>query len=89
MSTDYKSLLLGNVGGSLGETSALLIIIGGLYLIYKGYVDWRIPASYLGSVAILSAILGQDLFFICCQVDLPGHFYGYRYGDNTLKQVGK
>lgn len=61
--TDYKSLLLGNVGGSLGETSALLIIIGGLYLIYKGYVDWRIPASYLGSVAILSTILGQDSVF--------------------------
>ena len=63
VSTDYKSLLLGNVGGSLGETSALLIIIGGLYLIYKGYVDWRIPASYLGSVAILSTILGQDSVF--------------------------
>lgn len=63
ISTDYVRLFFGNVGGSLGETSAFLIIIGGLYLIYKGYVDWRIPASYLGSVAILSVILGQDPVF--------------------------
>lgn len=63
ISTDYVKLFFGNVGGSLGETSAFLIIIGGLYLIYKGYVDWCIPASYLGSVAILSVILGQDPVF--------------------------
>lgn len=63
IATDYAKLFFGNVGGSLGETSAFLIIIGGLYLIYKEYVDWRIPVSYLGSVAILSVILGQDPIF--------------------------
>lgn len=63
VSTDYMKLFLGNVGGSLGETSALLIIIGGLFLIFKGYADWRIPASYLGTVAVLSLILGRDPIF--------------------------
>lgn len=63
VSTDYVKLFFGNVGGCLGETSALLIIVGGLYLIYKGYVDWCIPASYLGTVAILSVLLGQDPIF--------------------------
>lgn len=63
VSTDYMKLFLGNVGGSLGETSALLIIIGGLILIFKGYADWRIPASYLGTVAVLSLILGRDPIF--------------------------
>lgn len=63
VSTDYMKLFLGNVGGSLGETSALLIIIGGLLLIFKGYADWRIPASYLGTVAVLSLILGRDPIF--------------------------
>ncbi len=63
ISTGYVELLFGNIGGSLGETSALLIIIGGLYLIYKEYVDWRIPLSYLGSVAILSMVVGQDPIF--------------------------
>lgn len=63
ITTDYAKLFFGNVGGSLGETCALLIIIGGMYLIFKGYVDWKIPASYLGTVAILSVILGQDPIF--------------------------
>ncbi|MDD4569697.1 MAG: RnfABCDGE type electron transport complex subunit D [Tepidanaerobacteraceae bacterium] len=63
LQTDYAKMLIGNIGGSLGETSALLIIIGGIYLIYKGYVDWRIPASFLGSVAVLSGFLGQDPIF--------------------------
>lgn len=63
VTTDYMKLFLGNVGGCLGETSAILIILGGLYLIYKGYVDWRIPASYLGTVAVLSVVLGQDPIF--------------------------
>jgi electron transport complex protein RnfD len=63
ISTDYAKLFLGNIGGSLGETSALLIILGGLYLLYKGYIDWRIPVSYLGTVAVLSIILGRDPIF--------------------------
>lgn len=61
--TDYVKLFLGNIGGSLGETSALLIIFGGLYLLYKGYIDWRIPVSYLGTVAVLSLLLGRDPVF--------------------------
>ncbi|MCG0275230.1 MAG: RnfABCDGE type electron transport complex subunit D [Thermosediminibacteraceae bacterium] len=61
--TDYVRLFIGNVGGCIGETSAIAILLGGLYLIYRGYVDWRIPASYLGTVAVLSFILGGDPIF--------------------------
>lgn len=60
IASDYWSLFIGNVSGSLGETSALVIILGGLYLIYKGYVDYRIPVGYFGTVAALSAIFGHD-----------------------------
>lgn len=49
-------LLLGNTAGSLGETSALAIIIGGLYLRYKGYINWKLPLGYLGTIAAFSAI---------------------------------
>lgn len=63
VSTDYTRLFLGNIGGSLGETSALLIILGGLYLLYRGYIEWRIPTFYLGTVAVLSAVLGRDPVF--------------------------
>jgi electron transport complex protein RnfD len=61
--TDYMELFLGNVGGSLGETSALLLILGGAYLIYRGVIDWRIPVSYLGTVAVLTMVLGHDPLF--------------------------
>lgn len=49
-------LFLGNRAGSLGETSALAIILGGLYLRYKGYINWKLPLGYLGTIAAFSAI---------------------------------
>jgi len=61
--TGYMELFLGNVGGSLGETSALLLVLGGAYLIYRGVIDWRIPVSYLGTVAVLTLVLGHDPLF--------------------------
>jgi Na+-translocating ferredoxin:NAD+ oxidoreductase subunit D len=55
--TDLGALLIGNTGGSIGETSALLILLCGAYLAWKRYLDWRIPASILATVAALSALL--------------------------------
>ncbi|WP_051412051.1 RnfABCDGE type electron transport complex subunit D [Halonatronum saccharophilum] len=54
------NMFVGRTGGSLGETSALALILGGLYLLYKGYIDWRIPVGYLGSVAVLTTLLGSQ-----------------------------
>lgn len=51
-------LFVGNVAGSLGETSAIALIIGGLYLLYKGHIDWRIPGTYIGTVFVITAIAG-------------------------------
>jgi electron transport complex protein RnfD len=50
-------LLFGNTGGSLGETSALLILACGAYLAVRGLLNWRIPVAVLAAVAVLSAIL--------------------------------
>ena len=55
--TDIGPLMLGNVGGSLGETSAILILLGGAYLAYKRYLDWRIPVSIFATVAALALLL--------------------------------
>jgi Na+-translocating ferredoxin:NAD+ oxidoreductase subunit D len=55
--TDAWRLFLGNTGGSLGETSALLILLGGAYLAWKGYLNWRIPVSILATVALLASAL--------------------------------
>ena len=50
-------LFIGNTGGSLGETSALLLLLGGVYLLLRRDIDWRIPASILLSVAAFSLVL--------------------------------
>lgn len=58
----YLDMFLGNVGGSLGETSALALIIGGLYLLIRKVISWEIPVIYIGTVALLSWILGPAGF---------------------------
>ncbi len=55
--TSYKALLIGSVGGSLGETSAILILLGGLYLLWRRYIDWRIPVSSMITLVVLSGIM--------------------------------
>ncbi len=45
-------LLVGTVGGCIGETSAVLLLLGAAYLLYKNYIDWRTPISYIAVVAI-------------------------------------
>ncbi len=49
----FKELLLGNVGGSLGETSAIALLLGGIFLIAVRIVDIRIPLSYIATVFLL------------------------------------
>ena len=50
--------MIGNIGGSLGETSAILLIIGGLYLLYRRVISYRIPVFYIGTVFVLTFLLG-------------------------------
>jgi len=54
--TPYFDLLTGNIGGCIGETSALAILVGGIYLLVRRYADWRIPVSYLGTVFVVGGI---------------------------------
>ena len=55
---NLTDVIIGNIGGCIGETSAILIVLGGVYLIYKGIIDYTIPAFYIGTVFILTFILG-------------------------------
>ncbi|MBV5341480.1 MAG: RnfABCDGE type electron transport complex subunit D [Deltaproteobacteria bacterium] len=55
---DLSQLFIGNVAGSIGETSALAVLIGGLYLLYRGHIDWRTPGSFLGTVFLLTVVVG-------------------------------
>ena len=53
------SLFLGNVGGCLGETSALALLIGFVYLLYRKVITARIPLAYIGTVAVLAFLFPQ------------------------------
>ncbi len=58
---DFNGLLnlfVGNYPGAMGETSALAIIIAGVYLSLRGIIDWRIPVTYLTSIFVIALIIG-------------------------------
>lgn len=55
--TEIVDLLVGSTGGSLGETSAILLLLGGGYLALKNYLNWRIPVAIFASVFAAAAAL--------------------------------
>lgn len=56
-STALRDLALGNTGGSLGETAAIVILLGGAYLALRGYLNWRVPIAIFATVALVSLAL--------------------------------
>ncbi len=60
----YMNLFLGtNVYGCIGEVSKIALIAGGIYLICRRVITWKIPVIYIGTVFVLSLIFGQDPLF--------------------------
>lgn len=59
----YKAMFIGTRNGSIGETSTILLILGGIYLIYKGYVNWQVPVFMIGTVGILTWVFGPAGLF--------------------------
>ncbi len=72
--TALTNMVLGNTAGSLGETSAIACIIGGLYLLYRKAASWEIPVSVLITMFIVSALV--DLFGGHSGVFLYHHLFG-------------
>jgi len=87
----YKPLLLANPWGCLGEVSALLLILGGIYLVATRVIDWRIPVVYVGTVVVLTAISGRDpLFYTLAGGLLIGAIYmATDYTTSPLARRGK
>jgi electron transport complex protein RnfD len=54
---EYSQMLLGNMSGSLGEISALALLLGGLFLLWKKVITWHIPVSIIGTVLLFTGIL--------------------------------
>jgi len=59
----YAELLFHKVGGTIGEVSALALIAGGVYLLVRRVINWRIPVFYIGSFALFAFVLGREAFF--------------------------
>jgi len=59
----YLDLLLGNIPGSMGETCKAALLAGAAFLFVRKILDWKIPLTFLGSVALLSWIVGRDPLF--------------------------
>jgi electron transport complex protein RnfD len=80
--TPFLELFWGNVAGSLGETSGFALLIGGVFLLGKRYIDWRIPLFYLGTVAgfsgiafLLNPVYGSPLFHLFAGGLMLGAFF--------------
>ncbi len=59
----YFQLFLGIIPGCIGETSALLLLLGGLYLLIRRVINWRVPVIYIATVAVMTFILGKNGLF--------------------------
>ncbi|MFO7783054.1 MAG: RnfABCDGE type electron transport complex subunit D [Desulfatiglandales bacterium] len=59
----YSDFFVGMMPGCIGETSALLLLIGGLYLIYKRYINWHIPLSIIVTTGVLTWAFGGERLF--------------------------
>jgi electron transport complex protein RnfD len=83
LSDSYMSLMLGNVGGCIGETSVLALLMGGAFLIYKKYITWHVPVIYIATVGLLAWMFGgvdgmfsgDPLFHILSGSLILGAFY--------------
>ena len=88
-------MFLGNIGGCIGETSALLLIIGFVYLLYRKVITARIPLAYIGTVAILAFLFPQGndrIAWMAAQVFGGGlmlrYLHGHRLRDLPADQAG-
>ena len=55
-----SDVFIGHVGGCLGETSALALLLGGAYLLWRKVISWHIPVIYISTVFVLTALLGRE-----------------------------
>ncbi len=70
---------IGNIGGTIGETSVVLLLIGGIYLMVRGVISWRTPLTYILTVAIMTLIFGGGvtpmLYHLCSGGLMLGAFF--------------
>lgn len=88
------SMFFGDIGGSLGETSALLLLIGAAYLLVKKVIDWRIPILYIASTLVMLFIFGVGTDLILYHIlggglILGAFFMATDYSTSPITKKGK
>jgi electron transport complex protein RnfD len=88
------NMFLGNRAGAIGETSALALILGGVYLIVRRVIKWQVPVIYIATVFLLSLIIKQDLTVALYQVlggslILAAFFMITDYSTTPINTLGK
>ena len=87
-------MFLGNRGGSIGETCAIAILLGGIYLIARKVIRWHTPVIFIATVFVLSLIIKQDLTLALYEVLgggllLAAFFMATDYSTTPINQYGK
>ena len=87
----YLDMFLGNTGGCIGETSALALILGGLYLIVRGVITWHTPVAFIGTVALMSLVCGQDVLaqVLSGGLMIAAFFMATDYSSTPATKAGK
>ncbi len=90
-STGYMDLFLGNTGGCIGETCALALLLGGIYLVARKVISPIIPLCFIGTVFVLSFLLGGDPLFhiLSGGVMLGAIFMATDYTTSPMNPAGK
>jgi len=96
---NFGSLLIGTHGGTIGETSAIALIIGGLFLLFKKIITWHIPVTYIGTVLLMAFFLQPPclgwgwqfpVFHLLAGGLMLGAFYmATDYSSSPITPVGK
>ena len=88
---NIKEIVFGVTSGCIGETSSILLIIGGLYLLTVKLISWEIPVSILVSSIILCVVLGENpLIYICSGGFLVSCFYfNLDDGNTPINRLGR
>lgn len=71
-----KDMIIGNIGGVIGETSAILLLIGACYLLVRKVIDWKIPVIYIATTAVFLLVFGLSADLLPYELLGGGLFLG-------------
>ena len=82
-------MLIGNIPGVIGETSSILLLAGGIYLIYRGTIKWIIPVFYIGTVAAIALVIDAGNLPYHILLILGAFFMATDYATSPVTDKGK